>query len=131
MSQPKDAVAVTGLQSYSSLVKVWVLNDSTHIDENGQYISPSSSPYIWLGKYLHPSEKTPCNISMRYASKAVPKRRTRAINKLVECLRISSGDNFPVCLLLGAELLCLHYEALIEVARQVRLYKMTFCNFHI
>ena len=31
LSQPKDAVAVTGLQSSSSLVKVLVLNYSTHI----------------------------------------------------------------------------------------------------
>lgn len=112
---------VTGLQSYTAYTKIWVLNERTHVDGGGKYIHPSQSPYIWLAKYLPQSEKTPFNIPLRYASSAVPKKRTTAVKRLVDCLRISSGDNFPVCLLLlGAEVLCVHYEALIDVAHQVR-----------
>ena len=117
----KEAVVVTGLQSYTAYTKIWVLNERTHVDGGGKYIHPSQSPYIWLAKYLPQSEKTPFNIPLRYASSAVPKKRTTAVKRLVDCLRISSGDNFPVCLLLlGAEVLCVHYEALIDVAHQVR-----------
>lgn len=120
-ARPKEAVVVTGLQSYTGHTKVWVLNERTHIDEAGKYIDPSQSPYIWLAKYLPQSERTPFNIPLRYASNALPKKRTSAVKRLIDCLRTSSGYNFPVCLLLlGAEVLCVHYEALIDVAHQVR-----------
>lgn len=45
---PKEAVTVTGLQLCTSSMKVWVLNEHTHVDEHGQYIDPCQSPYIWL-----------------------------------------------------------------------------------
>lgn len=59
---PKEAVTVTGLQLCTSSMKVWVLNEHTHVDEHGQYIDPCQSPYIWLAKYLPQNEKTPFNI---------------------------------------------------------------------
>ena len=54
---PKEAVTVTGLQLCTSSMKVWVLNEHTHVDEHGQYIDPCQSPYIWLAKYLPQNEK--------------------------------------------------------------------------
>ena len=110
----KKAVTVVGLQNISDVRKVWVFNGKVHIGDDGQLIPPRESPYIWLTDYvpehiLHqhgfPSDSEASSVSPHKMSR-------KALRDLIDALEKVFGRNFPAALLmLGAELLALHYEA--------------------
>ena len=111
----KKAVTVVGLQNISDVRKVWVFNGKVHIGDDGQLIQPQESPYIWLADYvpehiLHqhglPSDSEASSVSPHKMSR-------KALRGLIDALEKVFGRNFAAALLmLGAELLALHYEAI-------------------
>ena len=111
------AVTTIGLQDGTP--KIWVLNSSVQYNADGDLINPDESRYIWLGDFLH-TGKNPYVALNKYASCALPKKRKRAIRKLLKSLKECYIQNFPCCLLLlGAGILCLHYDTVMRLAQQV------------
>lgn len=108
----KIAVKGTGLQETH---KIWVLNADVQYDDDGDLLDVDSSPYIWLGRFAETLQ-----MPSLQASSALPRKKIKAGQKLIQSLEDCYLHNFPACLLLlGAEVLCLHYETLMETVGQV------------
>ena len=119
----KHAVDATGLQLQPAR-KLWVLNQHVQIDEDGKLVDPDESPMVWLGQYFRENVRgtysRPYVISENLASTAKPELDSVVISNLLYALQACYAHNFPACLLiLGAEILCLHYEAIMNIAEQV------------
>lgn len=117
----KIAVRATGLQPTGAAAhKIWVLNEDVQYDVDGDLLDIESSPFIWLGRFSGNKVASVVQIPAEQASCARPKTRKKAGRALIRALQGCYVHNFPASLLvLGAEILCLHYELLIEMANQV------------
>jgi len=117
-SQFKIAAKHLGLQNTTDFHKVWVLNKSLQVNNNGEELLLSSSPYVWLGDFAAKC-KGLSSYAVVNASLAVKINGTlskkNALVKLVKHLKQTYEDNYPAALLtLGAQIMSVHYEALFE-----------------
>ena len=123
----KHAVTVTGLQlkKMEDGKKLWVLNHLVHIDDEGELVDPKDSSMVWLGQFfLSDSERAGLPASQylinHFASIATPELEASALAQLLDALQVCYGHNFPACLLtIGAYVLCIHYEQIMDLAEQV------------
>ena len=77
-------------------------------------------PNIWLGRFSGNRETSGVQIPPEQASLACPKSKKKTGRALIRALQTCYAHNFPASLLvLGAEILCLHYELLIKLTNQV------------
>ena len=114
----KKAVIATGLQTGEH--RIWVLNARVQYDSDGDLLDVDSSPYIWLGRFSGNRETAGVQIPSEQASLARPKSKKKTGRALIRALQTCYTHNFPASLLvLGAEVLCLHYELLIQLTNQV------------
>ena len=99
----KIAANCTGLQKCTQN-SIWVLNENVQVNLHGAFITPDSSPYVWV----------PSFIDEELVSLAqVTNKKKKYIRDLVSSAEECYLDNTPsVLLTFGAEMLCLHYEAL-------------------
>ncbi len=122
-SYVKKAATVVGLQRHTRGEKrVWVLNGRVHIDDDGQLIEPSQSPYAWLADYV-PSANL-CSHGLPDNSTAAivspHKLSRRGLRKLIDALQQVYGRNFHAALLvIGAGVLALHYESIYDQGGKV------------
>ena len=122
------AAQVTGLQQPPDWIspelqakKVWVLNAEVQLDEDGIAIQPSASPYVWLGDICStrpdlwqadPTTGQHMIANPRKKSTAVLPINASAFTALISVLDKYYTSNFPaVLLLLGGDVLTVHYEA--------------------
>ena len=113
----KKAVSVVGLQSMKDQKKVWVLNGKVHIGEDGKIIPINESPYIWLADFLPESVLNQHGLPSNSDASAVSpyEMTSKTLGDLIDALKNVFGRNFPAALLMiGAELLSVHYEAIYE-----------------
>ena len=119
----KHIATVVGLQDTASISeKVWVLNADTHMNEKGELVPVRLSPYMWMGNLLTDHQLLQCALPLHSsASKVDPETlNDNVITNLLKSLSSVYQHNFPATLLvLGAGLLCTHYEAVFGVAGQV------------
>ena len=47
----KIAANCTGLQK-STQSSIWVLNENVQVDSHGAFITPDSSPYVWVPSFI-------------------------------------------------------------------------------
>ena len=130
-SSKKCAARVTGLQkppiwvpSRYQTMKVWVLNAEVQLDEDGVSISPSESPYIWLGdvcsgrpEILQPEVSTGQHMIADPSKKptATLSLDGSALRNLIATLEGYYAHNFPAAMfVLGGYVLAVHYESLIS-----------------
>ena len=114
----KYAAKVTGLNTTEGGRKLWVLNAAVQIDEEGNLVGAEESPVVWLGQFF-PKDSCPTNIPACF-SNAMTDLDKSVLPKLINALESYYGSNFPASLLiLGAYLLCIHYEALMDFTQQV------------
>ena len=107
----KIAACCMGQQPLS---KVWVMNGSIHLDDNGEPIDPDDSPYIWLGAYYAGNGKT-----IAYASDEAnivdPSRKQEALDTLLCVLKDTIKENFlPAFLFMGGACMVSHFHAIFE-----------------
>ena len=127
----KVAAKVTGLQQPPTWAsqhyqqhKVWVLNAEVQIDENGSYVTPDESPYIWLGDVCAglPDSFLP-EVATRQHMIADPTNKSitalpldpSALHGLIMTFEAYYSHNFAAAMfVLGGFSLAVHYESLIE-----------------
>lgn len=122
----KHAASATGLHSPPCGRKLWVLNKLVHINDEGELVHPDDSPIVWLGQFFQSSEGEnqsqlgrPYAID-QFASVAMPELDACVLRTLIDALRSCYKHNFPACLLIfGANILCVHYEQIMDIAEQV------------
>ncbi len=97
--------------------KVWVMNGAVQFDVYGTMVHPDDSPFIWLGPYWRGRRGTENIASQAYMSRVLPSNQTvDALTDVITALHTSYQKNFPSSLLvLGAQLLNLHYEMLTKL----------------
>lgn len=107
----KFTVESVGLQkSTSTQEKIWVLNDKIHINERGKVVDPTSTGYLWFGV----DRDLGSAATMQEGKRHVP------VKNLILSLKRCYGKNFPATLLtLGAQVMSLHYEMILEKEGQV------------
>lgn len=104
---------------------MWVLNDSVHLNADGELLTADASPYVWLGSFYKPrsshSDTSSCVLRDNSLAASIPfPLRTSALVDLVSELERCYQNNFAACLLtLGAAVMCNHYEALFARFQQV------------
>lgn len=117
----KEVASVMGLQpcdGEGDREHIWVLNAEVHINEDGQLIPPHTSPYIWLASYT--SQELASLPTFEMASLSKPSLSSEALLDLVQALQDVHQENLPAALMmLGAQVLCCHYERIITKAGQV------------
>ena len=119
----KQVASVMGLQPYGDSPdahKIWVLNGDVHIDEDGQFIPPSNSPFIWLSAYTSELPDAPSH-DMASLSKPSPLHEAHEVLfDLVAFLQEVHQENFAAALLmLGGQILCCHFQCIFKAAGQV------------
>lgn len=108
----KKAVEVLGLQPGSR--RVWVLNQDVHW-ENGVYLDHSESPFCWVSAPGLPLRDMECHVKVATTVEAA-----LALNNLVLALKEVHVQNYPAALLLlGAQMLSVHYDSIYAIAKQV------------
>ena len=108
----KQAVDVVGLQPHAR--SVWVLNRNVHW-EDGKYLAASASPFRWVSGPGLPPHDLECAVKVATTVEA-----TLALRNLVQALRDVHAQNFPAALLLlGAQMLSVHYDAIFMIDKQV------------
>lgn len=108
----KKAVEVLGLQPGAR--RVWVLNRDVHW-EDGAYLDQSESPFYWASAPGLPPHDMEC-----HAKRASTVEASLALNNLVLALKDVHAQNYPAALLLlGSQMLSVHYEAIFTMAKQV------------
>ena len=130
------AVSVTGLQQppeWASQadreMKVWVLNESVQINEDGNILQPGTTPYFWIGdickkriELFKPDRLTgefPI-ADPRKRSIALPQLDGQVLVRLISAMKENYAGNIAGALLaLGGYTVALHYEALIEEYKKV------------
>ena len=124
----KHAANATGLQMKTTACgkKLWVVNHLVYIDEDGELVDPNESPIVWLGRFFQSSESANQSVVGRpyilhqFASIAKPELNASVLPDLIDALQSCYKRNFPACLLiLGAYILCIHYEQVMDIAEQV------------
>ena len=129
-----QAVSVIGLQIPPSWVptpppKVWVLNKEIQLDEDGQLVDLTSSPYTWISDVckkrteLFKPDSATGEISFvdpqRSSSAKAPLDDSALVN-LLHALENSYEENFPgVLMMLGGYVLAVHYETVIDEFEKV------------
>lgn len=120
----KFAATVTGRHTRGEDA-VWVLNAHVHLDADGEPLTPNASPYVWLGSFYKPRSShsdTSSGIlrdNSLAANVALPLRAS-ALADLVSALEHCYENNFAATLLvLGASVICNHYEVLFARFQQV------------
>ena len=84
------------------------MNEYVHILENGSMLDLMKSPYVWIKQLVND----------RLASKMSPntKKPKKSLKNLLTTIENVYSANTPAALLtLGAQVLCLHYEALNQI----------------
>ena len=125
-SVTKYAATVTGRNSLRDVQgAVWVLNNTVHLTADGEPLTPDSSPYVWLGSFYKPSSSH-CNTSSgilrdnSLAAHVTLPLRDSALVDLISALERCYESNFAATLLvLGAAVICNHYEVLFSRFQQV------------
>jgi len=108
----KQAVDVVGLQPGNR--RVWVLSKDVHF-ENGDFLTSEESPFCWVPASGLPSLDLQCRVASATGVNAIS-----ALQNLIEALKAVHKQNFPAALLvLGAQMLCAHYEKIHAIAGQV------------
>lgn len=111
-SDVKMAVQVVGRQSDN----IWVMSKEAHFDADGGAIMAKDSPYCWVSAPGLPPLDHQCRIEPGGSTV----QATLALNELVAALHAVHRENFPAALLMiGAQMLCMHYEHIYELAGQV------------
>ena len=106
---PKIAV-VSGLHStfHEQPKRIWVMNGSVHIDEDGELVSPDESPYIWLGDYGSGDIRGAPPQTL--ATSVMTVQSSEALIHLFGGLKLVHRHNFAAALMvLGSQVLCIHY----------------------
>ena len=117
---PVPACALRKLLLQPNQPKIWVMNKNVHIDEDGNYLSSNNSPYCWISIQNHGMPNLPTNNSACTAVCASLTEATLALSHLINSLKAVYLQNFPAALLmLGALVMCTHYEAIFDIAGQV------------
>ena len=85
-----------------------------HLNANGELVDPEKSPFIWLGDAIPEATLRKNNIpTSREASTVTPSLDPAALHSLLEALENVYQGNLPAALLMiGAEVLAVHYTAL-------------------
>jgi len=110
------AAKYLGLQSIEDEDRVWVLNKSLQLNENGKKVTSIASKYVWLGDFAAKckglSHYSIVNYSLSVqVNGTLSKKKT--LKKLVGCLKDTYETNYPAALLtLGAQIMSTHYEML-------------------
>ena len=125
-SVTKYAATVTGRNSRGDVQDaVWVLNDTVHLNADGEPLTSESSPYVWLGSFYKPSSShgnTSSGILRDncLAAHVTLPLRDSALVDLISALEHCYENNFAATLLvLGAAVICNHYEVLFARFQQV------------
>ena len=116
----------TGRNSHGDVQDaVWVLNDTMHLNADGDPLTSESSPYVWLGFFYKPSSSrgNTSSGSLRDNSLAahvtLPLRDSALVHS-ISALEHCYENNFAATLLvLGAAVICNHYEVLFSRFQQV------------
>lgn len=109
----KQAVEVVGLQPGTTR-RIWVLSKDVHW-ENGEFIHPCDSPYCWVSASGLPPHDMGCHVEVAGIVQA-----TSALRNLVQALEGVHMQNYPAALLLlGSQMLSVHYESIFSIAKQV------------
>ena len=116
----KHIATVVGLQPHPTR-KVWVFNGSVHMDSDGTLIDPKDSPYIWLADLVHDTVLHKNRLpSSKDASSVTRSMSSQGLLKMTKALEQVYCENLPAALLmLGAQLLCMHYCGLQSIGVQV------------
>lgn len=122
----KFAASVTGRHTRGEAQDaVWVLNAEVHLDADGEPITPDASPYVWVGSFYKPrsSHSDASSGILRDNSLAASIKlplRASALVDLISSLEQCYENNFAATLLvLGAAVICNHYEVLFARFQQV------------
>ena len=108
----KQAAECLGQQPGS---RVWVLNESVHLDENGECIPISDSNYIWLGSMV--SNRRLMNVAPATDAAFIPLRCSpqHAFEETLSSLRLAVDNNYvPAFIFIASASMALHYEVVIE-----------------
>ena len=100
--------------------RIWVLNAQVQITEDGEFLIPEASPFVWLGDMRRSKSGTE-NVACSKFTSIVPPLKPidsrQALRNLIQAMQASYLNNFPSALLaLGAQVLNLHYEMVLSVA---------------
>lgn len=107
----KIAVEVVGRQSND----MWIMSKETHLSADGIAIAIKDSPYCWVTAPGLPPLDHQCNVKPGTTIEAI-----LAIKELVAASKHVYRQNFPAALLMmGAQMMCMHYEHIHELAGQV------------
>lgn len=88
--------------------KVWVLNNTLHILQDGQVVPQGDSPYIWLGDVY---KQVSANIAPCGLVSIAGDQDDSVLSDLIDTIRVSYINNFASALFtLGAQVLSVHYE---------------------
>ena len=86
-------------------------------DKSGRVTDLNESPYVWLSDLIT-APKGFRIVDNNLAAKIEEHlSKKKALRKLITCLQATYEENFPAAILmLGAQVICTHYEALNEIA---------------
>lgn len=122
----KIAATVTGRHTRGDTQDaVWVLNAAVHLNADGEPLTADASPYVWLGSfYKHRSSHSDTSSGIlrdnSLAANVVLPLQASALVELVSALERCYENNFGATLLvLGAAVICNHYEVLFARFQQV------------
>jgi len=104
------------LENINDDLKIWVLNKSLQIGQDGEELQLSSSPYVWLGDFA-----IKCKGLLSYSTIAAKASGSLSLkSELVKQLKVTYGDNYPAAITtLGAQIMSVHYESLFEAGYNV------------
>ena len=114
-SMTKYAATVTGRNSRGDVQDaVWVLNDTVHLNADGEPLTSESSPYVWLGSFYKPNSSHSNTSSGILRDNSLAAHVTlplqdSALVDLISTLEHCCENNFAAILLvLGAAVICNH-----------------------
>ena len=92
-----------------------MLNESVHLDENGEHIPISDSNYIWLGSMV--SNRRLMNVAPATDAAFIPLRCSpqHAFEETLSSLRLAVDNNYvPAFIFIASASMALHYEVVME-----------------
>ena len=108
----KQAAECLGQQPGS---RVWVLNESVHLNEEGESIPVSDSEFIWLGPMLN--GRVLSNVAPSSDAASIPMRclPLNAFEATLSSLRTAVDNNYlPAFFVIASAGMALHYELVME-----------------
>lgn len=114
----KQVATIVGLQPHSEL---WVFNGQVHMNADRDLVDPKTSPFIWLGDYVSDSVLHKHSLPTSKEASTVPASLDPSqFHSLLEALENVYQHNIPAAtLMIGAEVLAVHYSLLQDIGIQV------------